>query len=167
MAEKQLAQIWYEEITSLSPYVLPSMTVKEFWKSVSTWKSYRQEYSSSLQAASQYYVCRCGLLLCAACFVGLSVCHSSEPCKNGWTDRDAVWVEVHVLWGAHWRNLANTTVPSMCGGDAACSQITLATCFELQRSPQTPQPFHGPFSGTTRLSRCQNRTSRLYGARED
>jgi len=21
------------------------------------------------------------------------VCHTSEPCKNGWTDRDAVWVE--------------------------------------------------------------------------
>jgi len=20
------------------------------------------------------------------------VCHTSEPCKNGWTDRDAVWV---------------------------------------------------------------------------
>jgi len=20
-----------------------------------------------------------------------SVCHSSEPCKNGWTDRDAIW----------------------------------------------------------------------------
>jgi len=26
-------------------------------------------------------------------YVGLSVCHTSEPCKNGWTDRDAVWVE--------------------------------------------------------------------------
>jgi len=25
--------------------------------------------------------------------VGLSVCHSSEPYKNGSTDRDAVWVE--------------------------------------------------------------------------
>jgi len=24
----------------------------------------------------------------------LSVCHSSEPCKNAWTDRDIVWVEV-------------------------------------------------------------------------
>jgi len=31
----------------------------------------------------------------------------------------------------------------------------------------TPQPFYGPFSGTTRVSRCQNRTSGLYGARED
>jgi len=31
----------------------------------------------------------------------------------------------------------------------------------------TPQPFYGPFSGTTRVSRCQKRISRLYGARED
>ena len=31
----------------------------------------------------------------------------------------------------------------------------------------TPQPLYGPFSGTTRVSRCQNRTSGLYGARED
>jgi len=31
----------------------------------------------------------------------------------------------------------------------------------------TPQPFYGPFSGTTRVSWCQKRTSRLYGARED
>jgi len=25
--------------------------------------------------------------------VCLSVCHSNEPCKNGWTNRDAVWAE--------------------------------------------------------------------------
>jgi len=25
-----------------------------------------------------------------------SVCHTNEPCKNGCTDRDAIWVEV---WG--------------------------------------------------------------------
>jgi len=23
--------------------------------------------------------------------VGLFVCNDYEPCKNGWTDRDAVW----------------------------------------------------------------------------
>jgi len=28
------------------------------------------------------------------------------------------------------------------------------------------QPFYGPISGTTRVSRCQKRTSGLYGARE-
>jgi len=29
------------------------------------------------------------------------------------------------------------------------------------------QPFYGPLSGTTRVSRCQKRTIGLYGARED
>jgi len=29
------------------------------------------------------------------------------------------------------------------------------------------QPSYGPFSGTIRVSQCQNRTSGLYGARED
>jgi len=34
----------------------------------------------------------------------------------------------HVLdGGAHWRHLANTTEPSVCGGDAALGQITLIT----------------------------------------
>jgi len=28
-----------------------------------------------------------------------------------------------------------------------------------------PQPFYGPFSGTTWVSQCQKRTSGLYGAR--
>jgi len=32
-------------------------------------------------------------------------------------------------WGAHWRHLANITEPSMCGGDAACCQITMTTCY--------------------------------------
>jgi len=31
--------------------------------------------------------------------------------------------------GAHWRNLANTTEPSVCCSDEALSQITLTTCF--------------------------------------
>ena len=31
--------------------------------------------------------------------------------------------------GAHWRHLANTTAPSVCGGDAALRQTTLTTCY--------------------------------------
>jgi len=31
----------------------------------------------------------------------------------------------------------------------------------------TPQPFYGPLSSTTQVSRCQKRTFGLYGARED
>ena len=37
----------------------------------------------------------------------------------------------------------------------------------LSHHTHTPQPFYGPFSGTTRVSWCQKRTSGLYGARED
>ena len=33
--------------------------------------------------------------------------------------------------GVHWRRLANTIESSVCGGDMALCQITLATCFEL------------------------------------
>ena len=32
------------------------------------------------------------------------------------------------IWGVHWRHMANTTEPSVCGGDAALCQITLTTC---------------------------------------
>jgi len=34
-----------------------------------------------------------------------------------------------VEWGAQRRQLANTNQPSMCGGDAACCQITLTTYY--------------------------------------
>jgi len=58
--------------------------------------------------------------------VCLSVCHSSEPCKNRRTDWDVVWDvdsggprEPLLYVGAYWCHLANTTEPSTCGGDAA------------------------------------------------
>jgi len=49
-----------------------------------------------------YYVCRYGLFSIISCIdtaysyrpssvVCRSVCHSSELCKNGWTNQDAVW----------------------------------------------------------------------------
>jgi len=38
--------------------------------------------------------------------VGQSICHTSEPCKNGWTDQNVVWVvgsvdprEPCIRWG--------------------------------------------------------------------
>jgi len=34
-------------------------------------------------------------------------------------------------------------------------------------APLHHNKFYNPFSGTTRVSRCQNRTSGLYGARRD
>jgi len=44
--------------------------------------------------STTYVECRCGLLLPTEYIVICrSVCHTSEPRKNGCTDRDAVWVE--------------------------------------------------------------------------
>jgi len=41
----------------------------------------------------------------------------------------------HVLdGGEHWRHLVNTTEPSVCGGDAACCQITFTTCLDRHRA---------------------------------
>jgi len=42
-------------------------------------------------------------------------------------------------------------------------QMTIITTDQLN-TPPPPQPFYGPFSGTTRVSQCQQRTSGLYGA---
>ena len=36
--------------------------------------------------------------------------------------------EACIRWGTQWLNVANTTETSICGGDAAFSQITLTTC---------------------------------------
>jgi len=45
--------------------------------------------------------------------------------------------------------------------------FTLFTVEMIFNHHHPPQPFYGPFSGTTRVTRCQKRTSGLYGARED
>jgi len=57
--------------------------------------------------------------------VCLSLGLSWAPQKNCRTDRDAIWVvdsdvpkEALLHGGAHWRNLANTIEPSVCGGEA-------------------------------------------------
>ena len=72
----------------------------------------------------------------AAWSVSLSVCHDREPCRNGLTDRDALWVmdsggpKKDVLdGGARWRHLANRTEPSRCRGDEAFCQVTLTTYY--------------------------------------
>jgi len=40
------------------------------------------------------------------------------------------------IWGAYCRHLANTTEPSMCGGDVALCQITLTICLVLAPESQ-------------------------------
>jgi len=44
--------------------------------------------------------------------------------------------------GAHWRNLANTNEPSVCGGDAALCQITLTTCYYYDSSQMQMNIYH-------------------------
>jgi len=70
-------------------------------------------------------------------------CGGRELRKNGWTDRNAVWVvesdgpkEACVTMGARWRHMANTTEPSLCCGDAALYQIrsTLTVVYPWLRS---------------------------------
>ena len=36
--------------------------------------------------------------------------------------------------GAHCHHLAKTTEPTMCGANAACCQITLTICYNLESS---------------------------------
>jgi len=50
-----------------------------------------------------------------------SRCHLS--CGVGWAEGRMCYI------GAHWPNLANTTEPSVCGGDATLCQISLTTCY--------------------------------------
>jgi len=38
---------------------------------------------------------------------------------------------IHPHRRAHWRHLANTTEPSVCGGDAVLCQITVTSCFRF------------------------------------
>jgi len=51
------------------------------------------------------------------------------PMGRAILDFDSGGPRKHVLGGsANWRHLTNTIEPSVCGGDAACCQITLTTC---------------------------------------
>ena len=68
----------------------------------------------------------------------LNTCHSVMYCSQRW-HTDALWYWwgslpwqpflAFYVWGAYWCQLANTTEPPMCGGDAALCQITFTTCF--------------------------------------
>ena len=93
---------------------------------------------------------RCGLFIHMSWrrMVFLSVClcvsHVKESCKNGRTDRDAVWGgggrlawteqnEACVRWGAHWRHLVSAIERSVLDGDAGRCSATLATWCVFRR----------------------------------
>ena len=88
----------------------------------------------------------------SACLTCLSVCHSSEPCKNGWTDRDAVWVEdsggprepcirwgLDLPWeGAIFRGKDVTGHARRVGNDTAVSCAKVADLIEMSFGLLTP-----------------------------
>jgi len=91
------------------------------------------------------------------------------------------------LWQQDDRDTTSTSNEDVCTSVVAINKFHIKWwcigrryCLETQHNKQctnwkwtaymattTPQLFYGPFSGTTRLSRCQRRTSGLYGTRED
>jgi len=57
-------------------------------------------------AVTHYYAALHRVAWSVGLSVALSVCHTSEPCKNGWNDQVAIWVqdsggpnEPRITWG--------------------------------------------------------------------
>jgi len=73
--------------------------IVRIWRHGAEWC--RHTSSSTTYIRSSDYCYRPNSVVCR------SVCHNSEPCKNGTTDRDAVWVvdsgglRKHVVGGMH------------------------------------------------------------------
>jgi len=73
---------------------------------------------------------------------------------------------------SHWMvyvHAANRSAICHCSyNDASQTLSTHKNHSQHLANPQTTTiTIYGPFSGTTRVSRCQKRTSGLYGAREN
>jgi len=64
-------------------------------------------------------------------------------------------IRFHRVW---YQTAHNVRDKKLVGSHLSLPRVTIT---------EPPQPFCGPFSMTTRVSRCQKRTSWLYGARED
>jgi len=58
-------------------------------------------------------------------------------------------------------------VVGLMNGELVMGGILEGDCKDELWWSGTTTPFYGPFSRTTRVSRCRKRTSGLYGARED
>ena len=77
----------------------------------------------------------------------------------------------HTSMSCHWPDLQSQALSTFIYRTLADKRSKFLTRrllhqFVSKHSPP-PQLFYGPLSGTTRVSRCQNRTSVLYGARKD
>ena len=92
-----------------------------------------------------------------------NVCHLASDRRRHRHNRLDVFKESNVTVTAVWsqRYLHHAV-------DWNRARHTHTTLVQTMNIPPPPsRPFYGPFSGTSRESRCQKRTCGLYGARED
>jgi len=87
--------------------------------------------------------------------------HVVQEIDQRWMQLDQRHIRHEV--GSHRHHIPH--LPHLCSYHLSTDSIDCN--HHLSPECTTPQPFYGPFSGTTRVSRCQKRTSGLYGARED
>jgi len=124
--------------------LLMDLSLEEFWKSVNIWRSYGQYYSGLFFIDSQCISCASRSPQAKKQFLAERMYPHARQHSTDTTVSCAKMAELiempFGLWtrvgprqcvrcGARWCNLANTTEPSMCGGDAAFCQITLTTCY--------------------------------------
>jgi len=94
----------------LTAYLLRNICTKNYWNPTTIVEIIVVSWVVSF-FWDTVYVRRCSLLLPTGQGGGLSVCvsvcHTSKPCKNGQTDRDAVWAEDSggprkpcIIWGS-------------------------------------------------------------------
>jgi len=108
-------------------------------------------------------------------------CHGKEFCKsvsNWWNYGQGTMapfqltvVMTHFLWHPNWGSCIQSDFIYLAALQLDKMTVTYKLAYAFNKMSNTlyttPQPFYGPFSRTTRVSRCQKRTSGLYGARED
>jgi len=93
-----------------------------------------------------------------------SVCHSGEPCKNGWTDRDVVWVlsrmdpRNHVLDGVQ--------IPMGRGNFDGKSMPRHTRLHSAVSCAKTAEPLEMPFGLWTRVGSRTRWASRSPYAKE-
>ena len=103
----------------------------------------------------QYYVHRLDTAYCyqPSSVVCRSVCHTSEPCKNDCTNRDAVWVE---FWGGpkEPRVLDGVQIPPLEGVILSGKVRSVVKHRDTLRSPvqKTAEPIEMPFGLWARTS---------------
>jgi len=75
-----------------------------------------------------FCLCLIVVLQLDICLIAIWAVDSGVPKEAKVQSYSPGGTNVPSLW-THWRHLANTIEPSVCGGDAVLCQITLTTCY--------------------------------------